>query len=113
MSRIIDQSLGNQVKPIGLKSLDDICQFDGVPLRKGRLVIGQAPDSGPYVFVGCTENSAIWDQATRFDSKGLNLPENSKDFINLRVAREERLTSGHFGDDTSNGPHINSSRVMP
>lgn len=117
MRRVIDQSLGNQVNPLGLKAMDDICEVDGMPLRESRLVVRQASDSGPNIFVGCTENSAVRDQphksfATKTKKKD-NLPENSEDFVDFRVAWEERLTSGHFRDDTANGPHVNSGRVMP
>lgn len=62
MRRIIDQSLGNQVNPLGLKAIDDICEVDGMPLRESRLVVRQASDSGPNIFIGCTENSAVEDQ---------------------------------------------------
>lgn len=62
MRRVIDQSLGNQVNPLGLKAMDDICEVDGMPLRESRLVVRQASDSGPNIFVGCTENSAVKDQ---------------------------------------------------
>lgn len=62
MRRVIDQSLGNQVNPLGLKAMDNICEVDRMPLRESRLVVGQASDSGPNIFVGCTENSEVRDQ---------------------------------------------------
>lgn len=120
MRRIIDQSLGNQVNPLGLKAIDDICEVDGMPLRESRLVVRQASDSGPNIFIGCTENSAVEDQPHKSfcnqnekEKKKDNLPENSEDFVDFRVTWEERLTSGHFRNDTANGPHVNSGRVMP
>lgn len=39
-------------------------------------------------------------------------PEDLEDLVNLRVAREERLSCAHLGKDATNGPHVNASRVL-
>jgi hypothetical protein len=41
-----------------------------------------------------------------------NPPEDFKDLINLRIAREERLACAHLREDGSNGPHIDAGSVL-
>lgn len=84
MRRVIDQSLGNQVNPLGLKAMDNICEVDRMPLRESRLVVRQASDSGPNIFVGCTENSEVRDQPAQV-------------FCNQNEKRKKRQLAGKFG----------------
>jgi hypothetical protein len=38
-------------------------------------------------------------------------PENAEDFVNLRVARPQRLAVDELGEDAANGPHVHGGRV--
>lgn len=40
------------------------------------------------------------------------IPENFENFVNLRVAREQRLASAHLGKDAASRPHVNTGRVL-
>ena len=41
-----------------------------------------------------------------------HLPENLENLINFRVTGEERLARAHFGENSTNRPHINTGRVL-
>jgi hypothetical protein len=40
-------------------------------------------------------------------------PEDLEDFVNLRVAREQRLPRAHLGENAADGPHVHTRRVLP
>jgi hypothetical protein len=50
--------------------------------------------------------------ATARPGRKANIPEDLENLINLRITREQRLFHGHFRENTSNTPHVDSGRVM-
>lgn len=42
----------------------------------------------------------------------LDIPKNLENFVNFRVAREERLTGTHFGENATDAPHIDTSGIL-
>jgi hypothetical protein len=48
----------------------------------------------------------------RKEGRVQGLPEDLEDLVNLRVAWKERFASAHLGENSSNRPHINASRVL-
>jgi hypothetical protein len=66
-----------------------------LPLGETALEVWEGGDTRPVGFSWCAKNA-----------------ENLEDLVDLRVTREERLASSHFGKDAANGPHVDTSRVL-
>jgi len=40
------------------------------------------------------------------------LLEDLEDFVNFRIAREERFAGTHLREDAAHAPHVNTSRIL-
>lgn len=84
MGRIVNERLGEQIETRIVESLDCTFKRHSVPLWESRFVVGQGFDSRPDFLVGRAEKT-----------------EDSKDFVDFGITREEGLAHGHFGENTA------------
>lgn len=74
---------------------DNLALGIAAPFREGRLEVREAGDARPVLFAGCAQDA-----------------EDLEDLVNFRVAGEERLARGHFGEDAAHAPHVDAGAVL-
>lgn len=84
------------------------------PLRKGGFIVGKRSDIRPILFGGGTQGTS--EPVVSLSSLPIEeeefLPEDVKDFSNLRVAGEKRPTGAHLSENRPDRPHIDAGAVL-
>lgn len=84
-----------QVKTDFIKVLEVILGFSSLEFGEGGLVVRETGDTGPAVVGGGTMEV-----------------EDFEDLINFRITHEEGLLLDHFSEDATDGPDVNTERVL-
>jgi hypothetical protein len=97
---IVDEHALQEVQAVFAENFDAI-RIDHfvvllpLPLGETALEVWEGGDTRPVCLSRCSEDA-----------------EDLEDLVDLRVTREERLASSHLGEDATDGPHVDTSRVL-
>ena len=99
-SGVVHEHALQQIQAVLAENLDAVCVDHLVillplPRREAALEVWEGCHTRP-VLLGRSSKDA----------------EDLEDLVDLRVTREERLAGSHLGEDTADGPHVDTSGVL-
>lgn len=114
-SGIVDQHVLEEVESLLVEVRAEGYRLVADPFGERGLKVGEAGlvlNARPFGFSGGTQQPGSVSNCVSSKRGRRGLLEDLEDFVNLRVAGKEWFAGTHLREDTANGPHINTGRVL-